>query len=252
MAIPTTREELKEYCLEKCGHPVITINIAPKQLDNCIDDALQYWREYAIDGQERTFWIHEITQTDLDNKFFVMPENVISVLNIYGAKPGTATGTLFNIEYHVTADAILGMTNAGSGHGGISDYFVTKQYLADVNWLLNPDPPFRYRVHNHRLYLDTNWDAKFVVGNTVMVECYAYIDPQVYASVWGNWQLRELAAAMVKRQWGDNLRKFTSVALPGGVTLNGEGIYQSAVEEIAMIKETYIENFGEPLGFFTA
>ena len=250
MSIPTSRAELVEYCLERCGHPVISINIAPKQIDNCIDDALQYWREYAIDGQERTFYVHQITSTDITNRFIPMPENVISVINVYGDTPGTSSGTLFNIDYHITADAILGLT--GSGGGGISGYFVTKQCVSDINWLMNPSPPFRYRMHNRRLNIDTNWEAKFAVGNYVMIECYAYIDPEVYAAIWGNWQLRELSQAMVKRQWGDNLRKFSNVSLPGGVTLNGEAIYQGAIQEIAMIKESYIDNFGEPLGFITA
>lgn len=251
MAIPTTRAELVEYCLERCGHPVITINIAPSQIENCIDDALQYWREYAIDGQERTFYVHTITAQDITNRYIIMPENIISVINIFGDNPGSSSGQLFNVDYHITADAILGLTGGG-GTGGVSGYFVTKQYLADVNWLMNPAPPFRYRMHNHKLHIDTNWETKFIVGNSLLVECYAYIDPVVYASIWGNWQLRELAQAMVKRQWGDNLRKFNSVALPGGVTLNGEGIYQGAVQEVAMIKENYIDNFGEPLGFITA
>lgn len=251
MAIPSSRQELVEYCLERCGHPVISINIAPKQLDNCIDDALQYWREYAIDGQERTFLIHQITATDIANRFIPMPANVISVINVYGANAGNSSGTLFNVDYHITADAILGITG-GSPGGGVSQYFITKQYLADVNWLFNPDAPFRYRIHNQRLFIDTDWNAKFPEGAYVMVECYAWIDPAVYASVWGNWQLRELAAAMVKRQWGDNLRKFNNVALPGGVVLNGEAIYQGALQEIEMIKESYIDNFGEPLGFITA
>ena len=246
--IPTSRSELIEYCLERCGHPVITINIAPKQLENCIDDALQYWREYAIDGQERTFYLHQVTSTDITNRYITLPENILSVVELYGYTGG-GVGQLFNAEYYITADAILGAAGTGSG---ASSYFVAKQYLVDLNWLLNPSPPFRYRIHNRRLHVDTNWSTKFVEGGYIAVECYAYIDPDVYASVWGNWQLRELAQAYVKRQWGDNLRKFNNVSLPSGVTLNGEGIYQSALQEIEMIKSQYIENYGEPLGFFTA
>lgn len=247
--IPSSREELKQYCLERCGAPVITINIAPQQIDNAIDDAMQYWQEYSLDAQERTFYVHQITATDITNRYLTMPDNIFSVLNIYGASPMSSAGMLFNVEYHITADAILGMTQAGSGSGA-SSYFITKQYLADMNYLFNPDAPFRFRIHNKRLHIDTNWSTRFREGEYVMVECYAIIDPMAWVGIWGDWRLRELAAAMVKRQWGDNLRKFANVPLPSGVVLNGESIYQSAVEEIAQIKDEYIYKFDEPLGFY--
>ena len=108
--IPASREDLKQYCLERCGAPVITINIAPQQIDNAIDDALQYWQEYSMDAQERTFYVHQITQIDIDNRYITMPENIFSVLNVYGASPMSSAGMLFNVQYHITADAILGMT----------------------------------------------------------------------------------------------------------------------------------------------
>ncbi len=112
--IPSNRSELIEYCLERCGSPVITINIAPKQLENCIDDALQYWREYAIDGQERTFYLHQITSTDIANRYITLTDNILSVIEVYGyASQGV--GQLFNAEYYITADAILGAAGTGGG-----------------------------------------------------------------------------------------------------------------------------------------
>lgn len=251
MAVPNSRSELADYCLRACGHPVITINIAPSQIDDCINDALQYWQEYAIDGQERTFYVHQITPTDVTNGYITLPNNIISVIELYGYTAASSSGQLFNVEYHLEADAILAMTQAGGG-GGVSGYFVAKQYLADMNWLLNPNPPFRYRIHNHRLFIDTNWNTKFPAGNYIVAECYAYIDPEQFPSIWGNWQLRELAAAYVKRQWGRNLSKFVNVNLPGGIVLNGSEIAQEAAQEIEFIKTNYIDNFGEPLGFITA
>lgn len=247
--IPNSRETLKQYCLERCGAPILTINVADVQLENAIDDALQYWQEYAIDAQERTYYVHQITTQDVSNRYLTMPSNIFSVLQVFGASATSSAGTLFNVQYHITADAILGMTQAGSG-AGASSYFITKQYLADMNFLFNPDANFRYRIHSRKLYIDADWDLKFKVGDYVMVECYAIISPSEYTSIWGNWQLRELAAAMVKRAWGDALRKYVNVSLPGGITLNGEAIYQDAIQEIAMIKSDYVQQFGEPLGFY--
>ncbi len=247
MAI-TSRQDLMDFCLRKCGYPVITINIAPEQIDDCIDEALEYWREYAIDAQERVFLPHQITATDITNKYFTLNDNILSVVNVYGVKPNSNSGQLFSLEYHITADSIINLTQS---KGGIEQYFTTKQGLADINWLLNPEPPFRFRIHNHKLYIDSNWDTRIIENNYIMVECYAYI-PDTNTSIWNNWQLKRLAAAYVKRQWGSNLSKFSNVALPGGVILNGTQIYEEAVQEIAMIEQEFVVNFSEPLGFITA
>lgn len=247
MALPTDRASLIEHCLRKCGKPVITINIAPEQLEDCISDALQFFQEYNLDAQERTHYVHTITQTNKDNKYIELPDNIISVVGCYGWNNTSLSSNLFNAEYYITADAILGLTGGGNG---LEQYFLTKQALADMNWLLNPTPPMRFRIHTRRLYIDMDWD-KFTVGNTVLIECYAYIDPNVYQSIWSNWQLRDLAAAYVKKQWADNIRKFNGI-LPSGLQLNGEGIYAEAVRDIEEIKSQWIMSFSEPLGFYMA
>jgi len=44
MAIPTTREQHKDWCLRQLGHPVININVDDDQVDDCVDSALQYYQ----------------------------------------------------------------------------------------------------------------------------------------------------------------------------------------------------------------
>ena len=114
MAI-TSRQDLMDFCLRKCGYPVITINIAPEQIDDCIDEALEYWREYAIDAQERVFLPHQITATDITNKYFTLNDNILSVVNVYGLKPNSNSGQLFSLEYHITADSIINLTQSKGG-----------------------------------------------------------------------------------------------------------------------------------------
>lgn len=249
MAIPTNRASLIEYCLRKCGKPVITINIAPEQLDDAIDDALEFFREYDIDGQERSYYIHTVTQQDRDNMYITLPDNIISVIQLYGTKQASSSGQLFNDTYMIMANTIIGLTSGGGS--GIENYFMAKQKLADVSWLLNPDSPFRYRIAQHKLFIDTDW-SNFAVGTKLMVECYAWLDQDIYLAVWGNRQLRELATALIKLQWGDNLTKYNGVALPGGVTLNGEFIYQEAAQEVERLKSTWQMNYEGPLGFIMA
>lgn len=245
----TNRADLKTYCLETNGAGIHTINITENQLNHCIDDALQYFQEYALDAQERIFYVHTLTGTDITNMYITMPDNILSVVKVYGQSTMTSSSALFSAEYQIASDIILHMV---SGNGaGISNYFISKQALADMNFLFNPDMPFRFRVNNSLLYIDCDWEAKFIEGNKIMVESYAYIDEDLYSKVWNSRQLKDLAAAMVKKQWGSNLTKFNGIALPGGVVMNGEMILQEAISEIQTAKDDIFQ-FQEPYSFLVA
>lgn len=60
------------------------------------------------------------------------------------------------------------------------------------------------------------------------------------ADVWNDRVLKELGTAYIKRQWGSNLKKFNGVQMPGGITLNGQQIYDEAVIEIEKMKQEFI------------
>ena len=45
MAKPTTRQELKDYCLRQLGAPVLEVNVDDDQVDDLMDDALQLFNE---------------------------------------------------------------------------------------------------------------------------------------------------------------------------------------------------------------
>ena len=42
MTQPTTRATLKDYAKRKLGHPVLELNLDDDQMEDCIDDALEY------------------------------------------------------------------------------------------------------------------------------------------------------------------------------------------------------------------
>ena len=66
MAKPTTRQELVDYCLRRLGAPVLEINVADDQIDDLVDDALQYFNERHYDGVERMHLKYKITQEDIN------------------------------------------------------------------------------------------------------------------------------------------------------------------------------------------
>ena len=65
MGTPTTRATFKDYCLRSLGKPVIEINVDPDQVDDRIDEALQYFSQYHYDGVERMYLKYKITDADI-------------------------------------------------------------------------------------------------------------------------------------------------------------------------------------------
>lgn len=238
MALPTSREELKDYCLTELGKPVIAINVSDDQLDNSIDDALQYWREYHEDGTERTWFKKQIDQNDIDNGYITMPGNIQAVIGVLnpGAISGISASTsdnFFSFEYQFMAASVWDLMQFGNASG----YFIANQYLAEMSQLFGQKLITRFRQSTQRLYLDINSSVSFAVGMWLVADVSAYLDPDTYTNVWGNRWLRKLSVAYVQKRWGANLRKFQNVQLPSGMVLNGEAIYQDALREIEKVED---------------
>lgn len=241
MANPTTREELKKYCLRRLGHPVIEINIDEDQMQDRIDDALAFYRDYHYDGTERTFLKHQVTEDDRTNKYLSVPTNINGIINVFPIGTGTSTNNLFNLRYQITLNEVYDWA-----HSQFVNYTSSMERVALMEEIFVGKQPIRFSRHTDKLFIDMDWEAKTVVGEYLIIECYRVLDPDTYPSIWGDWWLRQYTTALFKRQWGENLSKFSGMQLPGGVTFNGEQIKQEAVEEIRKIEEEVVNNFSMP------
>ena len=61
--------------------------------------------------------------------------------------------------------------------------------------------------------------------------------------------MKRYATALLKRQWGANLSKFSGVAMLGGVTMNGETLFTQANEEITKLEEQIQLAFELPVNY---
>lgn len=242
--IPNTRAELKARILENLGHPVIQINVADEQIENCIDDALQFWSEFHHDAQDRSFVKIEITQEHIDNGYVPIPENIFAVLKVINPRDLGSNVSWMSYEYELTRDAIYGSTN------GVSSYVVAMTYLAEMQFNLRSAPQFDFRYHKHQLHIFDRMDRMYSPGDYMIIECMGYLYKSSY-NVWGDKALRRLAVAMTKKQWGTNLKKFTGVTLPSGVSLNGDSIYNDAETDIKEAEDFIMEQ-QQPLGIIVA
>ena len=254
MATITSRDQFTDYCLRRLGFPVIEINVDSDQVSDRIDDALQYWQDYHFDGLQKVYYVKHVDQTDVDNKYLDFSNTLDSANNslqitgvtrIFPLYDSQATITMFDLRYQLRLNELYDFTSAS-----YINYTMTLQHLRMLEQLFTGEVPIRYQRHMERLYIDWAWgQSEAPVGTVVVAECYATIDPDVYTAAWNDRWLKEYATALIKRSWGNNLKKFNGIQLPGGVTLNGDKIYQEADNEINALHAEIGDKYGAPLEF---
>lgn len=241
MAVPASRSEFKEYCLRKLGKPVIEINVDDDQVDDRVDEALKYYWDYHFDGSERTYYKHQITAADKINKYITLPENIIGAVSIFSiGDPAVRADDLFNIRYQIALNDLYTLTSVS-----LVPYYMVMQHLGIIQELLVGKQPIRYQRHMNRLNVDMDWNT-LKEGSWLIVEAYSVIDPEDWTDAYGDRWLQNYCTALIKRQWGTNMKKFNNMQLPGGVMMNGQQIYDEADQEIKEMEKDMVLNLSLP------
>ena len=268
MAIPTTKATFKSYCLRALGFGVIDINVSDDQADDRIDEALQYFAQYHYDGIEKMYLKYQVTADDITraasnttttatdtvdssvtasfgegNGYIPMPSSVVSVLNIFPFDD-QATNNMFDIRYQLRLNDLYDFSSTSIIH-----YQMTMQQLDFLSHILVGEKPIRFNQHQNRLYIDMDWSNDITAGEYLIIECYRKIAPSTYTDIFDDIYLKRYATALIKRQWGANLSKFSGVAMLGGVTMNGETIYTQAQEELEKLEEQIQLSFETPIDY---
>jgi hypothetical protein len=241
MAIPTTRELFKENCLRRLGKPVIEINVDDDQVEDRIDEALRYYWDYHFDGSEKLFYKHEITEQDRENKYITLPENIIGAVNIFDTGSSLGTNSIFNIRYQIALNDLYTLTSVS-----MTPYVMAMTHIQFLEQILVGRQPIRYNRHTNKLFIDADWE-RFEAGNFVIVEAYEVVNPATFADVWADRWLQRYASCLIKQQWGSNLTKFSGMKLPGGITFNGEKIFNDATQERQQLEQEMIVSYSLPV-----
>lgn len=248
MARPNSRQSLIDYCLRSLGDPVIEINVDPDQLEDRVDEALQHWQEYHDDATVRTYLKHQITSTDVANEYITLSSNILYLSHLFPIKGGSITKDFFDIKYQLHLNDIA---NLQTYMGDLAYYEQMQQYLALIDMKLNGTPQVEFSRKQNRLYIfgDFN-DNDLEEGDYVVAEVYQIIDPDTTSSIWNDKWLKEYTTALIKRQWATNLKKFEGIQLPGGVTLNGQVLFDEAMSEIERLREEIRLSGEMPINFY--
>jgi len=241
MAVPASRENFKEYCLRKLGKPVIEINVDDDQVDDRIDEALLYYADYHFDGTEKQYYKYQVTQTDITNKYITLPENIIGAVSIFPVGQGLNTNNLFNIRYQIALNDLYTLTSVS-----MVPYYMALTHIQFLEQMLVGQQQIRYNRHTNKFYVDMDWNI-INVYDYLIIEAYQVVDPTTYTNVWGDRWLSRYATALIKQQWGTNMKKYSGVQLPGGLTFNGQQIYNEATEERKELEAEMITSYSLPV-----
>jgi hypothetical protein len=236
VAIPTNKVDFGKYCLRRLGHPTIKINVTDEQVDDRIDEALEYFYRFHYSGSEKQYLAHQLTAGDVSSKSITLDDSILGVVDVFDMSFNTSTsGSLhFNVPYQVLMSELFNQTSSGSP--GVSDYVVMRTSLETMRQFMVGKFFFRYNEMTDTLYLDIT-QQKLLEGNYVMIECYVKNTAADYPDVWNDVWLQKYATAKIKLQWGNNLGKFSGMTLPGGITTNGAKLQAEAENEIRDLEE---------------
>lgn len=243
MAQPQSREEFIDYILRKIGAPVIEVNVSEEQIEDRVDEAVSFWRDYHYNGSQLVYLKHQITAQDKENGYITLPQKLLGISKVFPFDTSISTGTgMFNVQYQFVLNNLTDLTSYNMQH-----YYMTMQHIEFMQEILVGKPMIRYNKHVNRLYIDTDI-SHWIEGNYIIIEAYDVIDPDAYSDVWEDRWLQNYASVLVREQWGLNLTKFTNMQLVGGVSFNGDQILQEARSEREKMEEEAIQNL-QPLTY---
>ena len=319
--IPTTRQDFGKWCLRKLGAPVIEINISDEQVDDLIDEALQYYYDFHMDGTEKMYYRCQMAANNFGGRVFdlkvndggilyqntdtitftsnngvgngamatittnsngtitaatlsangngsgyflnpsvsvntstgsnasispimggfvQLPSNIIGAVNIFDLRSTYSTASMFNIRYQMALNDLYTLTNIN-----LVPYYLARQHITLIEEILIGQTPMRYNRHSNRLYIDTDWNL-INEGDWLVVEAFEVIDPASYPDVWKDKWLQAFTTALIKQQWGANLKKFQGMPMPGGIMWSGQQIWDEATQEIQALKDELVNTYSIP------
>lgn len=240
----TTRQGLIDYCRRALGEPVVELNIDDQQVEDRIDEAIEYFRLYHYDGVEKIYLKHLVTQNDIDQQSIPVPDLVYGVTRVFNVAAGTSTSkSIFDLQYQLRLNDLYDLTSTS-----VIYYSMVMSHLALLDQTLNGHPLYRFNRLNGRLYIDKSWGSIVAPNTYILVECYRAMDPEIATKMYNDSWLKHYATALIKKQWAVNIKKFSGLQLPGGVTLDGDKLYQEAQDEIKQLEDDLM-NKSAPLEF---
>ncbi len=270
MAKPSSRLELKNYCLRKLGFPILEINIDEDQLDDLVDDTIQFFQEHHYDGIERMYLKHQVTADDVERftssneensttnpygatwenrrNFIEVPDHVIGISKVFGVSSNWVRNDLFGLSnQYFLMDVFSFSSGFAFGNFDMTNYYMIRQYFETLDMVVNTGALVEYRFNKRqdRLFIDID-SSRLTEGNYILIECYRALNPEEFNQIYNDTFVKKYLTALIKKQWGQNLTKYKNIQLPGGISMNGEELLMQGTAEVAELESKMLTDYSLP------
>jgi len=289
MAKLQSATDLKDYAYRRLGSPKVDIQVDDTQAMDRIDDALQMFVERHYDGAEEKYVTIAFTATDETNQYVTLNDDIIAVTRIYepGRYSSEAMNdvryqiafdqmfdlTKVNMQYFEMTMQHLDM---------ISDYFkpdrtftfnkANNRLYSHSGTMLGPScsvagtcsivayttealcvgagevwVPFVNQA------ICESWSNVWYEGSKILLRAFVGVEPDEGTSyaldVYNDEWIKKYTTALIKKQWGSNMKQFDGMPLPGGIVVNGQQLWDEANEEILRLEEQFSLEYEMPTNF---
>lgn len=261
MAI-TTKQEFIDYTFRRLGAPVIQINVDPEQAEDRLDESLLYLYDRHYDFNERAQFVVPVTAQNVTNKYFDTTTfgyaigaagvtsastgvtgywpaagDIRTISKIYSPS-GQPGDYMFDLRYQMTLFDFFGLYFNQSGYpqGPMASFMESMQYVSLINDVFNYPHAFTFTKTTNRLFVEADW-TDLTTNSYLMVEAYVKMNPDYFPLMWQDHFFQRHYCALLKKQWAQNLMKFSGIPLPGGASINAGALMSEAMRELEMIEQ---------------
>lgn len=246
-----TRKDLGNWIMRQLGYPFVTVELRQEHIDDCINDAVEEYTEYA--ATEKQYFAINLKDY-IGGKGYYMPSNVQSVTNLYdyGVHGSTTTGiNPFNFNFMLSNGGFIPSPfNGRSARSGWFDYHEAMSWLdltyqmtgKGFEWeynprtkllVVNPDPIKYFHLTPETKY---NGDE----GCWIICECFCLGDEEEhYGEVW----VKRMTLAKAKIFLGNLRTTYSGISLPGGAQVNGEQLLAQGNDEQTALRDELRQRF---------
>jgi len=208
-SIPSSVSDLKNYIKANLGSDIVRVEITEDQYNIIIDDSLQKFFNYVYDGYDKVYQPITLPTTGTTGMSTVtLPNNILSVVKVFGQIQPL-------------------------------NFKVYSYIYEPSNIIANREYTFSFSKYSHILTINETPEK----DTAAVAYVYRKLDETIYTDLYNHEWLKKYIIAKAKIQWGQNLSKYGSVVLPGGMTLNGEFILNEGKEEYRLAEEELYNNF---------
>ena len=178
---------------------------------------------------------------DIQNGYVAVSDAITSIQRILPIQGDNQSGSMFDITYQIRMNDLYNVSSMSMIY-----YTVVQQHLSLIDFTLNTHHSVKFNRKTNKVYVNLEWEKQVNPDQYLIFECYAILDPQEYGKVYDDIFLKRYTTALIKQQWGTNLKKYHGLSLPGGVTLNCQQIYDEATLELKELEDKMQEYWSLP------